>query len=33
LRRRSHINDAAQAVAGAPDFSDRLRASLPGMDR
>jgi len=33
LRRRSRINDAAQAAADAPDFSDRIRASLPRMDR
>jgi len=29
LRRRSQINDAAQAADGAPDFSQRIRASLP----
>ncbi len=29
LRRRSHINEAAQAADSAPDFSDRIRASLP----
>jgi len=29
LRRRSKINDAAQVADGAPDFSDRIRASLP----
>ena len=29
LRRRSHINDAAKAAAGAPDFSQQIRASLP----
>ncbi|HEX5507527.1 MAG TPA: DUF4105 domain-containing protein [Pseudolabrys sp.] len=29
LRRRSLINDAAQAADDAPDFSDRIRASLP----
>ena len=29
LRRRSLINEAAQAAAGAPDFSERIRASLP----
>jgi Domain of unknown function (DUF4105) len=33
LRRRSRINHAAQAAANAPDFSDRIRAGLPGMDR
>jgi Domain of unknown function (DUF4105) len=31
LRQRSHINDAAQAANGAPDFSQRIRASLPTM--
>src|SRR5258705_2621565 len=31
LRRRSQINDAAQAADGAPDFSERIRASLPTM--
>ncbi len=29
LRRRSQINEAAQAADGAPDFSQRIRASLP----
>jgi hypothetical protein len=29
LRRRSHINEAAQAAGDAPDFSERIRASLP----
>ena len=29
LRRRSLINDVAQAADDAPDFSDRIRASLP----
>jgi hypothetical protein len=29
LRRRSHINDAARAAGDAPDFSRRIRASLP----
>jgi hypothetical protein len=29
LRRRSLINEAAQAAEGAPDFSQRIRASLP----
>jgi len=29
LRRRSHINDLAQAADDAPDFSQRIRASLP----
>jgi hypothetical protein len=31
LRRRSRINDAAQAAVGAPDFSQRIRADLPTM--
>ena len=29
LRRRSLINGAAQAADGLPDFSERIRASLP----
>jgi Domain of unknown function (DUF4105) len=29
LRQRSLINEAAQAADGAPDFSERIRASLP----
>jgi hypothetical protein len=29
LRRRSLINGAAQAAAGMPDFSERIRAALP----
>jgi hypothetical protein len=29
LRRRSLINEAAKAADGAPDFSERIRASLP----
>jgi hypothetical protein len=29
LRRRSLINEAAQATDGAPDFSQRIRAALP----
>jgi hypothetical protein len=29
LRRRSLINEAAHAANGAPDFSERIRASLP----
>jgi hypothetical protein len=29
LRRRSHINAAAQAADQAPDFSQRIRAALP----
>jgi hypothetical protein len=31
LRQRSLINAAAQAADGAPDFSQRIRASLPMM--
>jgi hypothetical protein len=31
LRQRSHINEAAQAADDAPDFSQRIRASLPTM--
>jgi uncharacterized protein DUF4105 len=31
LRRRSLINEAARAADGAPDFSERIRASLPTM--
>ena len=33
LRRRSLINEAAQAAGDAPDFSDRIRASLPTIAR
>jgi hypothetical protein len=33
LRRRSQINDAAQAADGATDFSQRIRASLPTIPR
>jgi hypothetical protein len=33
LRRRSLINDAARAADGAPDFSQRIRASLPALAR
>ena len=33
LRRRSLVNEAAQAADGAPDFSQRIRASLPTMSR
>ena len=29
LRRRSLINDAAQAAGDAPDFSERIRAAVP----
>jgi len=33
LRRRSQINEAAQAADDAPDFSERIRASLPTTTR
>ena len=33
LRRRSQINEAARAADGAPDFSERIRASLPTIAR
>ena len=33
LRRRSLINGVAQAADNAPDFSDRIRASLPTIKR
>jgi hypothetical protein len=33
LRRRSLINEAAQAADAAPNFSERIRASLPTMSR
>jgi len=33
LRQRSKINAAALAADGAPDFSERIRASLPAMPR
>jgi hypothetical protein len=33
LRRRSLINEAAQAAEHAPDFSQRIRASLPTITR
>ena len=33
LRRRSRINEAAQAADDAPDFSDRIRVSLPTINR
>ena len=33
LRRRSLINEAARAADGAPDFSQRIRASLPALAR
>jgi hypothetical protein len=33
LRRRSLINEAAQAAGDAPDFSERIRAALPTITR
>src|SRR6516164_9397916 len=33
LRRRSQINEAAEAADDAPDFSERIRASLPTITR
>jgi hypothetical protein len=33
LRRRSHINEAAQAAGNTKDFSERIRRSLPTMPR
>ncbi|MGA9083353.1 MAG: DUF4105 domain-containing protein, partial [Pseudolabrys sp.] len=33
LRRRSQINEAAKAADDAPDFSERIRASLPTITR
>jgi Domain of unknown function (DUF4105) len=33
LRRRSQINEAAQAADDAPDFSEHIRASLPTITR
>jgi len=33
LRRRSPINEAAETADGAPDFSERIRASLPTISR
>ena len=33
LRRRSQINEAARAADDAPDFSERIRASLPTITR
>jgi hypothetical protein len=33
LRRRSQITEAAQAADDAPDFSERIRASLPTITR
>lgn len=33
LRRRSQIDEAAQAADDAPDFSERIRASLPTITR
>jgi hypothetical protein len=33
LRRRSQINEAAQAADDAPNFSERIRVSLPTITR
>jgi hypothetical protein len=33
LRERSLINEAARAADGAPDFSQRIRATLPTISR
>jgi len=33
LRRRSQINSAAQEADGTPDFSQRIRVSLPPAPR
>jgi hypothetical protein len=33
LRRRSWINDAARAAGNVPDFSERIRASLPTIHK
>ena len=33
LRQRSRINEAAQAADGLPDFSQRIRATLPTIPR
>jgi hypothetical protein len=33
VRRRSLINEAAQAADAAPDFSEQIRASLPTIHR
>jgi len=33
LRRRSLINEAANAAEGAPDFPRRIRASLPTIPK
>jgi len=33
LRRRSQISEAAQAADDAPDFSERIRTSLPTITR
>jgi Domain of unknown function (DUF4105) len=33
LRRRSQINEVAQAADAAPDFSERIRAALPTVPR
>jgi len=33
LKKRSRINDAARAADHAPDFSQKIRAGLPGMNK
>ena len=33
LKKRSRINEAARAADQAPDFSQRIRAGLPGMNK
>ncbi|MCU0777883.1 MAG: DUF4105 domain-containing protein [Akkermansiaceae bacterium] len=33
LKRLSHVNERARAANDAPDFSEKIRAGLPGMDR
>jgi len=32
LRQRSHINEASKAAGDVPDYSDRIRKSLPGYE-
>jgi hypothetical protein len=32
LKKRALIDDRARAADDAPDFSDRIRAGLPGFD-
>jgi hypothetical protein len=33
LKRLSHVNERARAANDAPDFSEKIRAGLPGMGR